>query len=167
MRIAGIDPGTIQTGVGILEDSGKRPVLIFSHTIQAERSKAIADRLETIFTELKAILQEWKPEVLALENVFYQKDFKAAVKVGEARAAAMLAASLSGIPVVEYPPARVKQSVSGNGRAAKEQVQYMVRNILGFRGPLSADSADAIAVAICHIHSKKFAQIEKAAAVHV
>ncbi|MBI3999396.1 MAG: crossover junction endodeoxyribonuclease RuvC [Candidatus Omnitrophica bacterium] len=164
MRIAGVDPGTIQTGVGILEDSGKQPVLIFSRTIHAGGSKAIADRLEIIFTELKAVFEEWKPDVLALENIFYQKDFKAAVKVGEARAAAMLAASMSRIPVVEYPPARVKQSISGNGRAAKDQVQYMVRHILGFRGPLSADSADAIAVAICHIHSKKFAQIQKEAA---
>ena len=164
MRIAGVDPGTIQTGVGILEDSGKQPVLIFSRTIHAGRSKAIADRLEIIFTELKAVFEEWKPDVLALENIFYQKDFKAAVKIGEARAAAMLAASMSRIPVVEYPPARVKQSISGNGRAAKDQVQYMVRHILGFRGPLSADSADAIAVAICHIHSKKFAQIQTKAA---
>ena len=164
MRIAGVDPGTIETGVGIIEDSGKRPVLIFSRTIHAGRSKEIAPRLEIIFTELKAILEEWKPDVLALENIFYQKDFKAAVKVGEARAAAMLAASLNGIPVVEYPPARVKQSISGNGRAAKDQVQYMVRHILDFRGPLSADSADAIAVALCHSHSKKFAQIQKEAA---
>jgi len=156
MRIAGVDPGTINTGIGILEDSGKRPVLMFAHTIHADPSKAIPNRLETIFTELKAILEEWKPEILALENIFYQKDFKAAVKVGEARAVAMLAARLSGIPVVEYPPARVKQSVSGNGRAAKDQVQYMVRHLLNFRGPLSADSADAVAVALCHIHSKKF-----------
>lgn len=162
MRIAGIDPGTLHTGVGILEDQSKRePVLIFSKTIHAGKGKSIAERLELIFTELKLIFEEWKPEVAALENVFYQKDFKAAVKVGEARAAAMLAASLCKIPVVEYPPARVKQSVSGNGRAAKDQVQYMVRNILKFRGSLSPDSADAAAVALCHLHAKKFDKIQK------
>lgn len=161
MRIAGIDPGTIQTGIGILEDGGKQPALIFSKTIHAGKGKLIADRLEIIFNELKLIFEEWKPEVVALENVFYQKDFKAAVKVGEARAAAMLAASVSKIPVMEYPPARVKQSVCGNGRAAKDQVQYMVRNILHFRGPLTPDSADAIAVALCHLHCKKFDRIKK------
>ncbi len=161
MRIAGIDPGTIQTGVGILEDSGKQSTLVFSHTIHAGRAKSIAARLEIIYTELKSIFGEWKPEVVALENIFYQKDFKAAVKVGEARAAAMLAANANGIEVVEYPPARVKQSICGNGRATKDQVQYMVRQILHFKGSLSADSADAIAVALCHLHSHKFQKIKK------
>ena len=160
MRIAGIDPGTIETGVGILEVGGKQPALIFSRTIHAGRSKAISVRLETIYSELKLIFQEWKPEVVAIETVFYQKDFKAAVKVGEARAAAMLAASGNGISVMEYPPARVKQSVCGNGRASKDQIQYMVRHLLGYAGPLSADAADAIAVALCHVHSQKFRSIQ-------
>ena len=161
MRIAGIDPGTIETGVGILEDGGRQPTLGFSHTIHAGRAKSIAARLGMIYRELKSIFAEWKPEVVALENVFYQKDFKAAVKVGEARAAAMLAANANGIEVVEYPPARVKQSVCGNGRATKDQIQYMVRHILNFRGPLSADSSDAIAVALCHFHCQKFYRIQK------
>ena len=161
MRIAGVDPGTIQTGVGIIEDNGKQAALVFSKTVHAGRVKSIAARLEIIYTELKSIFAEWKPEVVALENVFYQKDFKAAVKVGEARAAAMLAANANGIEVVEYPPARVKQSICGNGRATKDQVQYMVRHILNFRGPLNADSADAIAVALCHSHSRKFHKLQK------
>ncbi|MBI4358706.1 MAG: crossover junction endodeoxyribonuclease RuvC [Candidatus Omnitrophica bacterium] len=161
MRIAGVDPGTIETGVGILEDLGKGPVLIFARTIHAGRTKEIALRLEIIFNELRVVFQEWKPDVLALENVFYQKDFKAAVKVGEARAAAMLAATASGIPVMEYPPARVKQSICGNGRATKEQVQYMVRQVLRFKGPLSDDSADAVAVALCHFHSQKFIRLKE------
>ncbi|MBI1977179.1 MAG: crossover junction endodeoxyribonuclease RuvC [Candidatus Omnitrophica bacterium] len=161
MRIAGIDPGTIITGIGILDESAKEPKLVFSGIIRTSQKEPIAKRLRTIFGGLRTLFQEWKPEVVALENVFYQKDFKAAVKVGEARAVAMLAATLNGIPVVEYPPARVKQSISGNGRAAKDQVQYMVRQILGVRGSLSPDSADAIAVALCHIHSRKFGEIEK------
>ena len=163
MRIAGVDPGTIVTGVGILDDSGKQPALVFSGIIRPSKGEPIANRIETIFTELKTLFQEWKPDVLALENIFYQKDFRAAVKVGEARAAAMLAASMNGIPVVEYPPARIKQSISGNGRATKDQIQYMVRHILGLQGSLSADSADAIAVALCHIHCQKFTQIQKEA----
>ena len=161
MRIAGVDPGTVETGVGIIEDSARQPTLVFSKTIHAGRAKSIAARLEIIYTELKSIFEEWKPSVVALENIFYQKDFKAAAKVGEARAAAMLAANANKIEVVEYPPARVKQSICGNGRATKDQVQYMVRQILHFRGPLSADSSDAIAVALCHFHSQKFHKIQK------
>lgn len=161
MRIAGVDPGTIETGIGIVEDNGKQATLIFSRTIHGGRSKSIACRLETIFTELKSILAEWKPEVMALENVFFQKNFRAAVKVGEARAVAMLAATMNAIPVVEYPPARVKESISGNGRASKGQIQYMVGKILNFSGPLSKDSADAVAVALCHVHSRKFERFRK------
>jgi len=161
MRIAGIDPGTVETSVGIVEDRAKDAVLLFSQTIHAGQAKSIAKRLEMIFAELKSILAEWKPDIVAIENVFYQKDFRAAVKVGEARAVAMLAATLNQIPVVEYPPARVKESVCGNGRASKEQIQYMVRQILKFRGPLSADSADAIAVALCHVHSRKFHRLQE------
>jgi crossover junction endodeoxyribonuclease RuvC len=161
MRIAGVDPGTIVTGIGIIEEKGKEPSLVFSRAIQVGHDKPIAVRLEVIFQKLKAIFEEWKPEVMALENVFFQKDFKAAIKVGEARAAAMLAATVSGIEVVEYTPAQVKQSVCGNGRATKEQIQYMIRNLLNLHEPLSADAADALAVALCHSHSRKFNQIRK------
>ena len=161
MRIAGIDPGTIHTGVGILDEAEKGIRLVFSGTIHAPAAKPLALRLMQIYQELISAFHEWKPEVVALENIFYQKDFKAAVKVGEARAAAMLAASECGIPVIEYPPARVKESISGNGRASKNQIQYMVRRLLHLDGPLSADSADAIAVAFCHVHSRKYNLIQK------
>src|SRR3989344_216333 len=101
MRIAGVDPGTLITGIGIIEEAANVPSLIFSRAIQVGGDKPVAIRLEVIFQKLKAIFEEWKPEVLALENVFYQKDFRAAIKVGEARAVAMLAATVSGIPIVE------------------------------------------------------------------
>ena len=161
MRVAGIDPGTINTGVAIVDGGEKKPALIFSGTIRAGQTKPIAERLQIIYTELQEAFQEWKPDLVALEDVFFQKDFKAAVRVGEARAVAMLAASMNQIPVVEYPPARVKQSVCGNGRAAKNQVQYMVRHLLGIKGGLSPDSADAIAVALCHFHSEKWGRSRK------
>ena len=161
MRIAGVDPGTIITGIGIIEEAPKGPSLVFSRAIQPGSDKPIAIRLEIIFQKLKAILEEWKPEVLALENVFFQKDFRAAMKVGEARAIAMLAATVSGIPVVEYTPAQVKQSVCGNGRATKDQIQYMIRNLLKIREALPADAADALAVAICHSHSRKLNQLRQ------
>ena len=161
MRIAGVDPGTIVTGIGIIEEAPKGPALVFSRAIQAGSDKSVAIRLEVIFQKLKAILEEWKPEVLALENVFFQKDFRAAIKVGEARAIAMLAATVSGIPIVEYTPAQIKQSVCGNGRATKDQIQFMIRNLLKTRETLTADSADALAVALCHSHSRKFIQIRE------
>lgn len=112
------------------------------------------------------VFEEWKPDVLSLENVFYRKDFKAAIKVGEARAAAMIAANMSDMPVCEYPPARVKQAVCGNGRASKDQIQYMVRRVLNLKGPIGADSADAIAIALCHIQASKLSQVSKGS-VHV
>ena len=98
---------------------------------------------------------------MALENVFFHKDFKAAVKIGEARAAAMIAAGECGIPVMEYLPTRVKASVCGNGRADKSQVQYMVQRILNIREKLEPDTADAIAVALCHLQVHRFNQIKE------
>lgn len=160
MRIAGVDPGTIQTGVGIIEVQGNTPKLLFSKTIYAHRAKTIAQRLEIIYTGLKLVFEEWKPEVLALENVFFQKDFKAAVKVGEARAVAMLAAALSGISVTEYPPARVKQSIGSNGRASKDQIQYMVKQLLRVKDTFTSDASDALAVALCHFHCQKFERLK-------
>jgi crossover junction endodeoxyribonuclease RuvC len=161
VRIAGVDPGTIRTGIAIVESEGRHAALLFSGTVHTDSIKPIAERLQVIYTELKQVFETWAPQVVALESVFYQKDFKAAVKVGEARAAAMLSARAFGVPVVEYSPARVKESICGNGRAAKEQIQYMVRHILNYRGTLSADSADAVAIALCHVHSQRFRQIEK------
>lgn len=167
MRVAGVDPGTINTGLGILDEQGSRSCLVFSGTIRAGQNKSIAERLAVIYRELKAAFAEWKPDVVAIETVFFQKDFKAASKVGEARAAAMLAATECGIPVVEYQPARVKQAVCGNGTAAKEQIGYMVRQILGLKGSLSKDSADAIAVGLCHLQSYKFNQLKREHLSHV
>lgn len=167
MRIAGVDPGTIRTGVAILDESAKDFTFVTARTIHAGESKSIAERLKIIYDDLIRVFRELRPDVVALENVFYQKDFKAAVKVGEARAAAMLAAAACNISVVEYPPARIKQSICGNGRATKEQIQYMVRHLLRVREPLGPDAADAVAVALCHLHSNKFAKLKNEALAHV
>lgn len=167
MRVAGIDPGTINTGLGILDEKSGASELVFSGTIRPGQAKTLAERLAVIYRELKAAFAEWRPDVVALETVFFQKDFKAAVKVGEARAAAMLAAAESNIPVVEYQPARIKQAICGNGRAAKEQIEYMVRQRIGLKGTLSKDSADAIAVALCHLQSYKFDLLKRKHPAHV
>ena len=154
MRIIGVDPGTRRTGVGLIEASGNRYQLIHFEVIKVKETLPIAERLHFIYHALSQVIQEYKPDVLALENIFFGKDIQAMVKIGEARACAMLAASEHGINVVEYPPARVKQSVSGNGRATKEQIQHMIKTLLNMKEAPPSDGADALAVAICHLHTR-------------
>ncbi|PIQ84975.1 MAG: crossover junction endodeoxyribonuclease RuvC [Candidatus Omnitrophica bacterium CG11_big_fil_rev_8_21_14_0_20_45_26] len=153
MRVAGIDPGTIRTGVAILEENGRGQYAVHHfEIIKAPSSRPLPERLRIIYSGLKELFTIYQPEIVALENVFFQKDFKAAVKIGEARAMAMLAAVEQSLAVEEYPPATIKQAVCGNGRAAKEQVQFMIKQILRLKEMPPSDAADALAVAICHFH---------------
>lgn len=161
MRILGIDPGTLKMGAGIIEPQGSSYKLIHFEVIKPGAKKAIAERLGFIHAALTEIIQKFRPEVLAIESVFFAKDIQATVKIGEARACAMLAASAAGIDVVEYAPARVKQAVSGNGRSTKDQVQRMVKILLNLKEMPAEDGADALAVAICHFHSSKHASFKK------
>ncbi len=162
MRILGVDPGTYRTGAGIVESSGSSYKLVHFEVIRPNPKAAIPKRLSGILEGLKTIIADHRPDVLALESVFFGKDVQAMVKIGEARACAMLAASAAGIDVVEYPPARVKQSVSGNGRATKEQVQHMIKVLLNLKEMPEQDGADALAVALCHFHSSKVFKAPKA-----
>ena len=153
MKVLGVDPGTWRTGAGLIEGQGNRYRLLYYETIAVRKKSTLLERLSQIYRALLKIIQQNLPDVLALENVFYAKDVSATIRLGEARACAMLAACESGVGVVEYSPARVKQSVSGNGRASKEQVQHMVKTLLNLKEVPPPDSADALAVAICHLHS--------------
>ncbi|MBI4115477.1 MAG: crossover junction endodeoxyribonuclease RuvC [Candidatus Omnitrophica bacterium] len=153
MRVLGIDPGTLRTGLGILDAKGNVYELITCQTIEASPKLPIPERLKKIHQTLQDIIRLHSPDVLALENVFFGKDVRALVKIGEARACAMLAAAECGIPVVEYPPARIKQAISGNGRATKIQMQQMIKSLFRLKTPPPADAADALAVALCHVHS--------------
>lgn len=155
MRILGVDPGTRRTGVGLIESAGNFYRLLHFEIISLKETLPLARRLLEIYRAIAEILRRHRPDVVALENVFYGKDLRAMVKIGEARACVMLAASEAGVDVIEYAPARVKQSVSGNGRATKRQVQEMVKRLLNMKAPPPADGADALAVAICHLHSGK------------
>jgi len=155
MLILGVDPGTRRTGVGLIEGQGNRYRLIHTEIIHAKGSLPLPERLLKIYHSLVKIITEYQPVVLALEDVFYSKDVRALIRIGEARTCAMLAASERGISVVEYAPARVKQAVSGNGRATKNQVQQMVKVLLNLESPPPADGADALALAICHLHSER------------
>jgi crossover junction endodeoxyribonuclease RuvC len=151
-RVAGVDPGTIRTGIGVIQrDESGRIAMVHAETISVNPKRPLPERLREIYGQLKQVLAVYRPDVLALESVFFSKDFKAAVKIGEARAVAMLAAMDQSIEVAEYMPTRVKEAVSGNGRAAKEQVQFMVKQLLRLKVDVPPDSADALAIALCHM----------------
>ena len=155
MRILGVDPGTRLTGVGIIETAGTQYQLLHYETVSIPQKLPIAQRLLRIHQALRSLIERYRPQVLAIENVFYGKDVQALVRIGEARSCAMIAASELGVDVVEYPPARIKQAVSGNGQASKEQVQHMIKTLLNLKSLPPSDSADALAVAICHFHAAK------------
>lgn len=154
MRVLGIDPGTLEMGVGILEKKGAETALVTYETVRISRSLPMPERLRVIYHSVLDYLERFEPEVVALENVFFGRDVRALVKIGEARGAVMLAAAERGIPVAEYPPARVKEAVSGNGRASKIQIQQMMKHLLRLEAPPPEDAADALAVALCHLQSQ-------------
>jgi crossover junction endodeoxyribonuclease RuvC len=158
MRVFGIDCGTEITGFGVVEseDSGRQPRLICmaKGAIRLPKAKTTAQRLEQVFRELSTELERWQPEVVAIEEVFYSVNAKSALKLGQVRGVALLAAACQGLPVAEYAPLKIKSSVVGYGLAKKEQVQFMVARLLELdQVPEPADVADALAIAICHIHT--------------
>jgi crossover junction endodeoxyribonuclease RuvC len=158
MRVFGIDCGTEVTGFGVVEscDSGReaRLVLKAMGAIRLARAKSTPARLEQVFRELTAELERWRPDAVAIEEVFYSVNAKSALKLGQVRGVAMLAAAMQRLPVAEYAPLKIKSSVVGYGLAQKEQVQFMVARLLELtETPEPPDVADALAVAICHIHT--------------
>lgn len=158
MRVFGIDCGTEITGFGVVEtsESARQPVLIPNAwgAIRLAKAKPLPERLEQVYRELTAELERWRPDTVAIEEVFYSVNAKSALKLGQVRGVALLAAARQGIPVAEYAPLRIKSSVVGYGLAQKEQVQYMVARLLSLaEPPQPADAADALAIAICHIHT--------------
>jgi crossover junction endodeoxyribonuclease RuvC len=158
MRVFGIDCGTEITGYGVVEtdDSGRQPRLVMNAmgAIRLSKTKTLPVRLEQVFRELSTELERWKPDAVAIEEVFYSVNAKSALKLGQVRGVALLAAATQGLPVAEYAPLKIKSSVVGYGLAKKEQVQFMVARLLELTEvPQPADAADALAVAICHIHT--------------
>ena len=157
MRVFGIDCGTEFTGYGVVEteagarQSRLRPLC--AGAIRLNRKEHTPVRLAQVYVELSALLQLWQPEVVAIEEVFFAVNAKSALKLGQVRGVAMLAAANCGLTVAEYAPLSIKSAVVGYGLAAKEQVQFMVARLLDLEeAPQPADAADALAIAICHIH---------------
>ena len=158
MRVFGIDCGTEVTGFGVVEsdDGAGRPPLACRGmgAIRLSKARPLCERLDQVFRELTAELERWRPDAVAVEEVFYSVNAKSALKLGQVRGVALLAAARLGIPVAEYAPLKIKSSVVGYGMAQKEQVQFMVARLLGLaEPPQPTDAADALAIAICHIHT--------------
>ena len=158
MRVFGIDCGTEITGFGVVDADADAPVprllLMTLGAIRLSKKHTLPERLSQVYTELCAALRQWHPDVVAVEEVFYSVNAKSALKLGQVRGVALLAAASCGLPVAEYAPLRIKSSVVGYGLAKKEQVQFMVARLLEMKEvPEPPDAADALAIAICHIHT--------------
>lgn len=153
MIILGIDPGTATTGYGLIKKE-KALELVDYGCIKTSKNLSSPERLKELYNQLDNLIKKYKPDIVAVEDIFFFKNLKTVIKVSEARGVILLAASRLNIPVVEYTPLQVKQAVVGYGRAEKMQVQKMVKVLLNLKeAPKSDDAADALAIAICCVHS--------------
>lgn len=155
MIVIGVDPGTARTGYGVVEGSNGRLRVIDSGCITTAGDQAPEARLKVVFDGILAVIREFRPELMAVEQLFFNKNAKTAFSVGQSRGVALLAAACTGVKVAEFTPLAVKIAVSGYGRAEKSQVQRMVQQILGLEDPPQPDDiSDALAVAICGLNSR-------------
>lgn len=154
MRILGIDPGSRATGYGLIEQQGNRLVHLDNGAIFTQSGAPLALRLQRIYQELERLIATYRPEAVAVEQVFMARNPASALKLGHARGVALLAGINAGLPVTEYTALQVKSAVVGYGRAGKHQVQQMTRTLLNLPEIAQEDAADALAVAICHAHSR-------------
>jgi crossover junction endodeoxyribonuclease RuvC len=153
-RILGIDPGLRVTGFGLIEAGVRKAAYISSGCIRSEGGD-LSQRLRVIFEGVQALIREHRPDEAAIENVFVQRNASSALKLGQARGAAICAIVIESVPVYEYTPAQVKQSIAGRGGAAKQQVRHMVCALLGLRSPPRMDASDALACALSHYHVRQ------------
>jgi crossover junction endodeoxyribonuclease RuvC len=152
--ILGIDPGSRKTGFGIINAIGSKHEYVTSGVIRMKDADELPARLKVIFDSLTQIIEQYCPQEMAIEQVFMAKNASSALKLGQARGAAIVAATAQNVPVSEYEARKVKQSVVGNGAADKLQVQHMVKTLLRLPAAPQEDAADALAVALCHAHSR-------------
>ncbi|MCP4251950.1 MAG: crossover junction endodeoxyribonuclease RuvC [Candidatus Scalindua sp.] len=156
MRVLGIDPGTMVTGFGVVDDIRGKLSSVAYGTIEGKRKDSFPDRLKMMFDGLSKVVADYKPDQISLESAFYGKSVKAAIKIGEARGVAILCAALADIPLFEYAPTEIKRAVVGVGNAQKVQVSKMVKILLSLSElPEKYDATDALAIAICHCHRMK------------
>ncbi len=159
MRVLGIDPGLALTGYGLVEGNGSLTLLEMG-SITTPSTLPLPERLKILHRELSALLQRLRPDAVAVEELFFGKNIRTAIAVGQARGVAILAVAQAGIPLHEYTPLQVKEALTGYGRADKQQIQRMVCFLLGLSSPPQPDDvADAVAVAICHLHHSKLSAL--------
>lgn len=154
MIILGIDPGSRITGYGLIQSNGNQHQYVSSGCIRI-KADTLSEKLQQIFDGIREIMMEFRPEEAAIEEVFMHQNAGAALKLGQARGAAMVAMSVHAIPVAEYSARQVKQAVVGYGAAKKEQVQHMICTILSLNGTPQEDAADALAIALCHAQTRQ------------
>lgn len=154
MRILGIDPGSRITGFGVLEKIGNRASYVESGCIRAGDGE-FPERLKIIFEGVRDLIRIYEPAEVAIERVFVHRNPDSALKLGQARGAALCAVVVAGLGVSEYMPAEIKQATVGKGNASKEQVQHMIQAILRLPGAPQSDAADALAVALCHLNTRE------------
>ena len=155
MRVLGVDPGTVATGWGVVEDHTQRLTHVGGGVIRPRGP--LAERLAHVYEQMRRLLADFEPTCVSLEKTFVGANVQSAFRLGEARGAILVAAAQAGIAVREYSPAEIKVAVVGHGRAVKQQMQTMVRRLLDLPGLLAADEADALGAAICHLHTHSFA----------
>lgn len=159
MRVLGVDPGTAITGYGLVDFDGELR-LVHSGAILTPAGMALPQRLLLIHRQLSELIQRYQPDAAAVEELFFSKNVRTAMSVGQARGVILLAAAQAGLPIYHYKPSEVKQAVAGYGAAAKPQMQEMVRLLLGLEAVLTPDDvADAVAIAICHAHGAHWNQL--------
>lgn len=149
MIILGIDPGSRITGYGLIDNQPSQIRYIASGFLKIKEG-ALPERLGQIFQQVEAVIRQHQPEHMSIENVFMQRNADSALKLGQARGAAICAGYQAGLQIAEYAPREIKQALVGSGAASKEQVQHMVKRLLGLQKTLQADEGDGLAIAICH-----------------
>ncbi len=156
MRVLGVDPGTIRTGVGVVDLAGDEAACVTSETLSAPSRASLPERLATMLDGLDGLIERFRPDVVALEQPFAGRNARTALAIGQAQGIAMAAAARRGIPVASYAPSAVKHAVADHGGASKDQVRDMVQVVLGLAEPPdSLDAADALAVALCHVNAAR------------
>lgn len=160
MRILGLDPGTATTGYGIIEIVEGDPHLVTFGVIRTDARLPMPQRLQVIYEEISALLTEYEPDTAAVEEVFFGRNITTAITVGQARGVLILALANAGIPIEEYSPPKIKDAVTGYGKADKHQVQLMVRNLLHLdETPRPDDAADGLAVALTHYQHHRYSSL--------
>jgi crossover junction endodeoxyribonuclease RuvC len=157
MRVLGIDCGSRVTGYGVIDSDGADCVFVRCGAIRSRPSDSMAERLKSIHSGIFEIIREFQPEAAAFESLFYSTNAQSALKLGHVRGVSIFAAAAANLAIYEYSPLEVKSAVTGYGRAEKPQVQQMVRALLKLSAPPEPyDASDALAVAICHVHTNRF-----------